>query len=237
MEDYINELYLEYQNKYKIKLPNITEIKFIENNNFWARILGEDMYKNDYILYVDKDLLKCNKNFIKQTLFHEFTHIQDSIKFNKTPFAYYKSIMASYSEFHAAKHEMMERLEEVQNQKINEETKITHTKTLTIRSFMEQSFLRMNSFLNSMAKNNNIKNFTYDTKHIYYYFGYFSAIKCFGINYEFKLYSINPHFYLVIKKIYDSVMTNKISFDNIVKTFNDLNDEIKLIYKINRITS
>ena len=113
----IQELYKKYQFRYSISLPEIQKIVYRNNTNVWAYFKTEDLYNKRYILYVDSKLLKNRKQFIKQLLYHEFTHLADSMLFVDRTLKEFKYIMPSYSEFHASKREMIERIEQT-NEKI-----------------------------------------------------------------------------------------------------------------------
>jgi predicted SprT family Zn-dependent metalloprotease len=205
----IQQVYNTYQNEYKIKLPKLRKIKYVENSKFWAQCNSNELYKKNYILNINNELLMKNNNFIRQILYHEFTHLADSIQFLDRAVEDYRNIMVSYSEFHASKVEMIERIKkETNSNNITLETNITHVGTLTIKSFMEQSFNLMKQDLDKMAKNNSLESFFYDTNHIYYLYGYIAALKDFGIDYQINIYTLNPAFLSVINKIQNTLLDN-----------------------------
>lgn len=222
-----------YKERYQISLPPLANVKYTTNNKYWAEFMSEDLYRGIYILYVNNSLLKQNEMFIKQILFHEFTHLTDSIDLKKYPLDYFKNAMSSYSEFHASQREMIERLEQLGDVNINENTQIMHAESLTLKSFINQSFDKMNEWLNKMANNKSKNDFLYNTVQIFYYFGYLSAIRMNNINYEFPIYKVNPHFYLIMQQIYESLITDHINISDVVNLFEKLNKDILFLCGFN----
>lgn len=110
----VRQIREQYQKRYDISIPQIQKIIIQKNDNIWAKFQANDLYNKKYKLYINTNLLKMNKKFIKQILFHEFTHLRDSALFLNRDIEEYKNIMSSYSEFHASECEMIERLEEIE---------------------------------------------------------------------------------------------------------------------------
>ena len=236
INDYkIQQLYSKYQNKYTLNLPKIKYIKYVNSNDFWARFNTNDLYNKEYILYICKDLLNKNNPFIRQILFHEFTHLSDSLQFTGKSLEEFKNIMVSYSEFHASKREMRERLEEINTNDISLQTIITHADSITIDSFMEQTFGFMIDDLNKMSSNSNANNLFYNARHVYYFFGISNALKEFGVEYDFKLYKIPPCFFLAVKQIYEDFSSNIINIEDVLRSYIKLNDDVKFQFLMNRI--
>lgn len=231
----IQQLYLKYQNKYTLNLPKIKHIKYVNSNDFWARFNTNDLYNKIYILYICRDLLNKNNQFIRQILFHEFTHLADSLKFISTPLEEFKNIMASYSEFHASKREMRERLEEINANDISLQAIIMHADLITIDSFMEQTFKFMIDDLNKMSENSNVNNLFYNARHIYYFFGISNALKEFGLEYNFKSYNVPPCFSLAINQICKDFSSDIINVDDVLNSYKKLNDDVKFQFIMNRM--
>ena len=231
----IQQVYRTYQKKYNLSLPKITSIKYVNSKNFWAQFLSEDLYNQKYILYIDNSLLVRNKKFIKQTLFHEFTHLSDSLNFLNNNYEEFKIIMISYSEFHASKREMIERIEEVEENNVNLQTNITHEGILTIQSFMDQTFVHMKNDLEKMSKNKSLEHFFYETNNIYYFYGYVSALQKFNIAYNINVHELNIIFYTNIFEIQNNLLQKDIDIKNLVALHTKLIENIQNLYTINKM--
>ena len=231
----IEEIYKKYQSRYNISLPKIQNIKRVNNSEAWARFVSDDLYNKKYILYIDKDLLNKNKKFIKQILYHEFTHLADSLNFLNKTADEFKNIMSSYSEFHASKREMVERLEEIDDSSnISLHTEIIHAGILTIESFMGQSFELMKKDLVQMSSNT-FENFYYNTNHIYYFYGFVKALQCFNIDYPINIFSLPSTFLLQIEEIQKILLSDNIIMDKLIVNHLKLEDTIKNQCIINKI--
>ena len=230
---FIQEMYKKYQAKYNLSLPSIDKICYVKDVDFWARFNSDDLYNKKYVLYVDANLLDQNKKFIKQILFHEFTHLSDSLDYLSYSIDDFKRIMTSYSEFNASKREMVERLEEVSDESISLQTEITHAGILTINSFMKQSYEFMIKDLKKMYDNNDLHDFFYDTSHIYYFYGYLSALHQFGIEY---FYAPASEFLLITMNIEKTlIQSESIDVEKVLSTYKDMEKAVKDQYKFNRI--
>lgn len=238
-KEFINKIYSEYQIKFNIVLPKISNVILSHNNNFWARFLSHELYKRKYILYIDDGLLKQDVRFIKSVLFHEFTHVADCMEFINADFKTYRDYMSSYSEFHAAKIEMKERVEQAVSDKNNSflslQTEIIHTDKITIKSFMDQSFGFMKNDLFKMSKNADVSNFFFDTNHIYYFFGYYSALKEYEVTYKYNLYETAPEFIICINNIEKTLINPNLDTKSIIEAHLKLEDAIKKQCILNRI--
>lgn len=115
MKEFICECYKEYIKFMNIEsdiLPNINPIlqntcEQYSGKSLYAYINYNEIENNPINLYYSQILYDYHKTFQKAILFHEFTHILDGINF----LSIYKesdlaSIMATYSEYHAAQIEL-----------------------------------------------------------------------------------------------------------------------------------
>lgn len=115
MKEFILECYKEYVKFIDIGnniLPGINPISQNSNNqnndkSSYAYNDDSEMGNNPINLYYSQMLCDCHKTFQKAVLFHEFTHICDETIFlsiyDKKELS---SIMATYSEYHAAQIEL-----------------------------------------------------------------------------------------------------------------------------------
>lgn len=230
----IEQLYKKYQSRYNISLPKIKNIRYTNNVTYWAEFNSNDLYNKKYTLYINKALLITNKKFIEQVLYHEFTHLTDSLKFLDKSIDEFKNIMISYSEFHASKREMIGRLEYVETNNITLNTEIIHAGVLTIESFMKQSFNLMKKDLVRMS-NNTFENFYYDTNYIYYFYGFVKALQKFNLDYETNIFDLPTTFILQIKEIENILLDDVINIDNLCKAHLKLEDSIKNQCILNKV--
>lgn len=101
----IFNVYKEYKDKYHdVNYPELTEDNISLDNNvdYWFEFNNEELYTGIYNLKVCMDVFCLKDSYIKSCLFHEFTHLYDSLKFKTLPLGKYKSIMSSYSEINAS---------------------------------------------------------------------------------------------------------------------------------------
>lgn len=71
----IKQTYKNFQKEYELNLPDIKSVEYDKNCNYWGQFNTKDLYNRKYILHISDDLMIKNKKFIKQVLYHEFTHL------------------------------------------------------------------------------------------------------------------------------------------------------------------
>lgn len=101
----IFNIYEEYKDKYPdVNYPELTEdnISYANDVDYWFAFNNEELYSDIYNLKVCMEAFCLKDSHIKSCLFHEFTHLYDSLKFKQFPFEKYKSVMLSYSEINAS---------------------------------------------------------------------------------------------------------------------------------------
>lgn len=230
----IQQIYSAYQTEYGLHLPIISKIKLLQETSSWARIMNTSLYNKEYILLVPNSLLSKSNKFIKQILYHEFTHIADSLKFLHLPENDFSTIMTSYSEFHASKREIRKALSFVESP-ISLNSTIMRTKELTIETFIKQSCEMLLFDFNKMDKNCGIENFYYNTNRLYYYFGYLSALKENNLNVPFNALKIPAVFQTTTSKIYNIINEDDIDLESLRHLQNELEDDIKKNAMVNQI--
>lgn len=102
-KEYIENLFKEYNNNY-FKIPEIQQYIEIQDNYVAGKFNSVDLYNQIYTLEISNNLNESDGS--KAILFHEFTHVYDSLQFLKYPFEDYKKLMYVYSEVHASEVEM-----------------------------------------------------------------------------------------------------------------------------------
>ena len=105
-------------NKYNdiSQIPKIKKILPSFKNNSWAFFSNEDLYNQNYKLYINEKIENQPDELIEFVLFHEFTHIADSINFLTYSFDDFQKLMTICSEVHASEI-LMDRLLLTQIQK------------------------------------------------------------------------------------------------------------------------
>lgn len=79
----IYKLYKEYNRIYH-QIPCLDNIQYIQGvPDAYAQFNSYDLYNKKYILYINPNLCSLNTSTIRRKLFHEFTHIYDSVFFIK----------------------------------------------------------------------------------------------------------------------------------------------------------
>lgn len=102
----IKQYYKEYQEFVGIELPQIRPTKIEKSNKVLAYIDIDEINKSCIPLYYAEDICCSHIQYIKSKFFHEFTHIQDGMKFyNKMERDTLYIVMGTYSEYHASKNE------------------------------------------------------------------------------------------------------------------------------------
>ena len=179
---------------------------------------------------MDRYKYSVELKYIKQNLFHEFTHLTDSLDFLDKNFKEFKNVMCSYSEFHSAKREMVERIEEIEDDNITLDSQVEYEDgKRTIKDIIDIDFNLMEEDLDMMSKNNDEDNFFYRTNRIYYFYGHISTLNSFNINYNINLNNIPECFREQILVVQDSLLNDNIEIDNILKSYLDLQE--KIMYK------
>jgi len=82
-----------------------------ENLTYWGKFISEDLYNKIYTLHISDKLLTKEILFQESILFHEFTHLYDSLFLLNYPIDDFKTVMKYYSEYHAEKIKLMKLLE------------------------------------------------------------------------------------------------------------------------------
>lgn len=230
----IKQTYKNFQKEYELNLPDIKTVLYDKNCNYWGQFNTKDLYNKNYILHISDDLMSKNRKFIKQVLYHEFTHLWDSLQFLDKSYEDFETIMQSYSEYHAAQIEMVERLNEIE-EPITISSNIYHIGILTIESFMKQSFEHILNSTNNMAKTTKKDNFSFDVDDIYHFCGYIIALRQYGIEYKYDLLKITPIFALQCKNVFDCLLMDSIIMEDVYKTYQELERAILNTVFINSI--
>ena len=194
--------YLKQYNQEYFQTPQIDSIKF-ENGN-WGHFDINETYHGQYNLEVNPKLFDENESFIKSVLYHEFTHMYDSTKFQNYDIESYKEIMLIYSEIHASEIETNVVLS-TQKQPYNLNKNIAWKKVIPLNIYiqvrlkvLEGDFILPNKVIDA-------SNYKFDPKVLYYYIGSLLSLKKHNIEYTYDYSSLHPAF----KRLF-TIITNHI---------------------------
>lgn len=197
--------WLEYCKEIK-NIPPIQEIKLLDkNDSSHARFKSIDLYNQKYILYVQKEIYEYTEVSTRSILFHEFTHLADSIKYRDKKYEVFLNIMASYSEYHAAYIEMIQIIKSCNSKLINKESEVIYRAgCLTLESLMSQSYTAAIKCFEKIDESFN------GLHEFYYYLGYRKALQKYNLEFDFNFLDFKPLYMIYIKNISDHVESNDI---------------------------
>ena len=187
-----------------------------------------DLYNKRYILYVNNYINSQPKELVEQIIFHEFTHVYDSLIFIKYEVTDFKKLMNIYSETHASEI-MMDKL--IKTQKVKPYSLnglVTYNICLPLESFMNQTydFLKQEFIFNKT----NILQCGYNYKKFYYYVGYIISLHKNNINYMYNFDDIDKDladlFYIIIK----SFLSHNYDVNSLIQYEDSLKELV--LYKI-----
>lgn len=171
---------------------------------------------------------------IQPIIYHEFTHIADSIKFQDYTQNDFFDLMNSYSESHGAEIEMNCRLSFIK-ENINLHSNVIYNEgILSLKSFMNQTFNKIKNNFDLMS-NNCGNNIFFDTLDFYYYLGYIKSLHNNNIKYELKFYDINICFMKECDDIATNILSDNINFSDIIVLYNKLINSIKRKNQLNNM--
>lgn len=128
-----------------------------ENIDYLAQMEAEDLYNQRYILHFDYMLFAIMDNTeIASILFHEFTHLTDSLSLRVLPYAKFKIVMQLYSEIHAYEIELGRALDLQNLNNINFNTVFKHyDKEITLGDFIQKNSTVCSKTLSNAVANCN----------------------------------------------------------------------------------
>ena len=218
----LNKLFKEYNNKFYI-VPEIQEYKLITDDKVARCFNQNDLYNKKYILYLNRNYIDIQQQYLRSTLFHELTHLYDSTILSKYDFKKYLYIMQIYSEVHASEIEMDSLLENIQN--INIYSMVNYY-NITIYQFLKYHLNDINNeFI--LPDGPIIKGqLKFNHKKLYYFIGYLRSLQKYDIQYEFEYSDRIP---LNLKNIFNEI-TDYYLNNNIVDYDILYNYQDKILY-------
>lgn len=226
-------LYKQYCNE----IFEIPQIEVITGKlSSWAQFKVYDLYKKRYRLYVDPELLESAADFIKAIIFHECTHLLDSLQFVSYPEYDFIEIMKIYSETHASQI-MLEQMISCNNCSKLEDSITYNLSLLSIRYFMDQSIDKIANQINRLFDASNIipvedNDITYA---VYYFSGYLLALKNKDIEYTPNFSNIPDKYKSLIIEIVEYLSSVQCKEYNIAKIQDYHNTLSLLIEEDNKV--
>lgn len=191
-------------------IPEIDEIKIMDGNYADMQFLPEDLYNQKYILYINQSVENEMVQFIENILWHEFTHISDSITLRKYEYEKFKNIMMIYSEIHAAEIQMNHMLRTQDMPPYTLDKSIEHGGFITLGKYMDTSL------------DHAIENFILppwivlpfddicDSKNLYYFIGYLKSLRENSIEYEYNYSEINEQYINLFNELTGYILNNDV---------------------------
>lgn len=202
----IEQKVYEYLEQYSDEYYPISKIniEIIDNLDAWARFDASTLYEAKCILKISPSLFDQNESFIKETLYHEFTHLQDAFNFFTYDRESFEKLMIIYSEVHASEIEM----NVILSTKI--ENTITVFKEMNLKYYMDLSLHCMeDQFIYKCDK------ITFDTikfsyREFYYFIGKLISLNKHNIEYTYEFSNELPTvFSSLFKKVIKYFLKHK----------------------------
>lgn len=233
VEKIILLLYKQYCNEI-FEIPQIEVIT--DKLSSWAQFKVYDLYKKKYKLYVDPELLESTADFIKAIIFHECTHLLDSLQFVSYPECDFIEIMKIYSETHASQI-MLEQMISCNNCSELEDSITYNLSVLSIRYFMQQSLDKIVTQINRLVDASNIISIEDNdiTYAVYYFSGYLLALKNKGIEYAPNFSNIPERYKKLVTEIVEYLSSIQCEECNIAKIQDYHNTLSLLIEEDNKV--
>lgn len=195
--------------KYVSIIPEITKIETISGNYAEMQFDAKSLYEKNYILKVNESINDENEQFIENILWHEFTHVADSILFNEYEYEDYKHIMYIYSEIHAAELQMNNMLATQMERPCSLEQDIENKGIITLQKYMDTSLHHALDQFKLPVWYIFLSDNICDAREIYYFIGYLKSLKSHSINYEYSYSDIDERYNSLFKEITEYVLNNQ----------------------------
>ena len=214
----LNDFIDEYSQKI-YPIPNIQDIQLISDDKIGGCFHANDLYNRKYILYLNENYMQRDTISLKPLLFHELTHLYDSIELSKYDYNKYLYLMQIYSEVHASEIEMNVMLENIEDIDVN--TIIPRHNMSIYQYLMYELKIVGNEFIltDGPILKDQLK---LEHKTLYYFIGYLRSIKNHQIECEIKYNPKIPSQLLeVMNKITDYYLNNNLVDYEILYSYED----------------
>lgn len=187
--------------KYVSIIPQIAEVETISGNYVEMQFDTKSLYEGNYILKVNESINDENDQFIENILWHEFTHVADSILFNGYEYEDYKHIMYMYSEIHAAELQMSHMLATQMERPCTLEQNIEHRGFITLQKYMDASINHILEQFKLPQGHVLLNDDICDSREVYYFIGYLKALKSRSIDYKYTYSNIDERYISLFEEI------------------------------------
>ena len=223
----------EYNNIFNTNLK-LDDVVFIKDPNFLdsACIKADEIYYNHkYILNLRQSLFDRDEHFSKAILFHEFTHMCDTVLFMDYPELQHKELMKIYSETHATEIET-DIILAYQKKPYSLDKDIWYTDRFPLREYLKISLNVVKDMFTLPDGILNEQNAPFDYFELYYYIGKIRSINKHGLNYyidyQKELSTVNEPFPdLLIEIINYCVNSDMKDYDRLIKLQEKLTNTIR----------
>lgn len=195
LKNFTKLVWIKYNNNI-CNIPQIKDIRIMPEEGTAGQFLTDDLYNRNYVLYLSDDMEVAPDDYVEEILFHEFTHLADSMLFLEYDIEKFKTIMSMYSEIHASEIQMDKILSIIENP--SNIRQIIPYKSVTLKKYLNRKLKELKQEFAPLKSKNDVAercNFT----HIYYFIGYLKSLKKHNIKY--------PHNYRgIIKSLIPEIM-------------------------------
>lgn len=227
LKTFIKLTWTKYNNNI-CNIPQIKGIKIMSEEDIAGQFLFDDLYNKNYILYLSGDMEVAPDDYIEEILFHEFTHLADSVLFLEYEIEKFTTIMSMYSEIHASEIQMNKILSTIENP--SNIRQIIPYKSVTLKKYLNKKLKELKKEFAPLKSKTDVTercNFIY----ICYFIGYLKSLKKHNIkyphNYRGIIKSLIPE---IIKLENYFLMTNTINPREILSFEKDFSDMFASYY-------
>nr|DAN52324.1 MAG TPA: Protein of unknown function DUF45 [Caudoviricetes sp.] len=234
--DYFEKLQIKAQwMKYCKIITKIPELNYIEeipenseNQDTIAYFSLNNLYNKKYILFVNPQLFENDTPalYIEQVLFHEFTHLNDSLKFVKYDEKDFWKLMAGYSEVHASEIEMDRILNTQKDRGYSLDYPVVCRHVYMLRTIIDDA---LNKLINDFSYKYNAetlitKMFYFDSVRLFYFIGYMKSLRSHGLDYDWNYDKIQEPFRDLFYEITIRWFEDSITDEYILSYMNQISD-------------
>lgn len=224
LKEIINLLYKKYV--YLVQdLPQINLIKESSDLSCEAQFSVDDLYSKKYILYVDPDIEQECLQFKENILFHEFTHMADSIKYSYLSPKDFQDFMFIYSEVHASEIQMNCMLATQENKPYSLDQQIIHKGYISLRKWMNQTLDHVAEEF-ALPDTGMPLSSLYDLRDLFYFIGYLKSLQKNNISYNYD-YSRIPHLKEAFDEITELMLNEQVNPTIIISYYRKLESQVK----------
>lgn len=199
--DYFEKLQIKAQwMKYCKEIKEIPKLKSIEEEmktqDAIAYFETSRLYDKEYTLNINSNLFDKPAVYVEQVLFHEFTHLNDSLIFLKYTKEDFEKLMKGYSETHASEIEMDRILKTMPQENISLDSLVVTVGICPLRTVINSA---LNSLIDDFSYKYNAeafitKMFHFDSVRLFYFIGYMKSLRSHGLDYDWNYDKIQEPF-------------------------------------------